>query len=65
MLFRLTLIIFFLMTTGYLFYYVSYCEKVMDINEKRRENRIKLREYQNRIEFENYLKKRYNFLRSR
>lgn len=57
--FKITLLVMFIITVFGLFYYVSWSERVEDINEKRRANRKAIIEYQNRIEFKNYMEKRY------
>lgn len=59
MIFKITLLVMFIITVFGLFYYVSWSERVEDINEKRRANRKAIIEYQNRIEFKNYMEKRY------
>lgn len=59
MIFKLTLLVMFVITVFCLFYYVSWSERMEEISEKRRANRKAIIEYQNRIEFKNYMEKRY------
>lgn len=59
MLFKLFLIIAFIVIQTFCIYYVSHQERTEEINRKRRENRIRMITYQNQLDFENYLKQRY------
>lgn len=59
MIFKITLLVMFVITVFGLFYYVSWWERMEEISEKRRANRKAIIEYQNRIEFKNYMEKRY------
>lgn len=59
MIFKLTLLVMFVITVFGLFYYVSWSERMEEISEKRRANRKAIIEYQNRIEFKSYMEKRY------
>lgn len=59
MIFKITLLVMFVITVFGLFYYVSWSERMEEISEKRRANRKAIIEYQNRIEFKSYMEKRY------
>ncbi len=60
MLFKLFSIITFIAVQAFCVYYVSLQERTEEINRKRRENRIRLRRYENQLAYESYMKKRYS-----
>lgn len=63
MIFKITLLVMFIITVFGLFYYVSWSERVEDIKEKERNNRKAFFAYRQKIEedrFRKLMKERYN-----